>query len=898
MRASEGYAMSHPLFTLPSADEVLSDREFLEYLKAYLSATLSVLRDEQRDALSDGADACRRYSEAMDAVLRVLHDRGRQRFLSSAPDLKYRMAVVSVGGYGRKELCPKSDIDLLFLHPYKVDRYVEAMTEWMLYPLWDLGLEVGHSVRNIRETIRMASSDDSIRTALLDYRFITGDETFFHDAEKDLEKFLFYSDADKFIEKKIREMRSRHAKYGSTVYVLEPNVKEGRGGLRDLHTAIWTARIKYKCRNLMDLRNKGVIGSNTIRAIRHGLSYLFRVRNELHFLTGKKTDVLTFEVQEQMADLFRYRTYGKHYGVERFMRAYYMHASSVAHLADELLEEVDRFLHEGGRRSFFSIRRKTTAGAGILYRGKLSLKDSSSFHKDPVNILEFFRTMQKTHSVLSAEAKKQIQRALPAAGQEFREDPRAGRLFLEILSDPHWLRETLLAMNECRFLGRYMPEFAPLYSKVQRDIYHTYTVDIHSIRAASVLSGLENGGTRTEEEEEFLKIYRSVPRKDLLNLAILIHDIGKGKGHGHSQIGAEIAGRIGPRMGLSEAEVADLVFLVEQHLLMAHTSQRRDLHDIELILSFTEVVTTPPRLDQLYLLTYADLRAVGPDVWTQWKAMLLAELYDKAKNILETGKLKRVYEERPLQRREQVREWLSAFPREEVGRYLSRFDDRYFLGTPDGRFSDHLRLLSGFDGTAPRIESVDFKESGASELIIVWNDERGLFARIAGTLSANGINILNATIATSVDGVALDTFYVSYMGKSMQGDPKKNRVLQDLSAVLRGETTVEQLMSERKIARFVREKVSRYRPTRVVFDNSVSSRYTVVDIFTYDRIGLLYDITRTLAQMGIDIALSKISTKADQVADVFYLTDRGLGKITSESRLEEIRAALLEAIGE
>jgi [protein-PII] uridylyltransferase len=351
-------------------------------------------------------------------------------------------------------------------------------------------------------------------------------------------------------------------------------------------------------------------------------------------------------------------------------------------------------------------------------------------------------------------------------------------------------------------------------------------------------------------------------------------------------------------MGLSEEDVADLVFLVENHLLMAHTSQRRDLHDIELILSFTDIVTTQPRLDLLYLLTYADLREVGPEVWTQWKAMLLAELYDKAKNILETGKLKRVYEERPLQRREQVREGLSAFPRAEVDRYLSRFDDRYFLGTPDGRFPDHLRLLSGFDGSAPRIEATDYPESGSSEIIIVWKDQRGLFSMIAGTLSANGINILNATISTSVDGIALDTFYVTYLGRSLLGDAKKERVLQDLSAVLRRETTVEQIMADRKIARFVREKVIRYRPTRVVFDNSVSSRYTVVDIFTYDRIGLLYDITRTLTGMGIDIALSKISTKADQVADVFYLTDRGLGKITDEGRLEQIRAALLEAIGE
>ena len=890
--------MSIPVFMLDASRGDLSDRDFLEYMKAFLSETLSALRREQVESRCDGHTACLRHSDAMDSILRALHDRSRGRFIKSSPDLKYRMAVVAVGGYGRQELCPKSDIDLLFLHPHKMDRYVEEMTERMLYPLWDLGLDVGHSVRNVKETVRMAAMDDSIRTALLDYRLVAGSDTFFSDAEKELEKFLFYTDADRFIEKKIAEMRSRHAKYGSTVYILEPNVKEGRGGLRDLHTAFWTARVKYKCANLVDLRNKGVVSSQTSRAIRHVISWLLQVRCELHSLTGKRTDVLTFELQEQMAERFRYRTHGKHYGVERFMRAYYMHALSAARLSDELLEEVDRFLPEGGRKPLFPLRRKKVGGGGILYQGKLSLLDSASFTKDPVSVLEFFRTMQMTHSTLSVQARKQIQRALPLAGQEFRDDPRAGRLFLEILSDPHRLRETLLAMNECRFLGRYFPEFALLYSKVQRDIYHFYTVDIHSIRAASVFSEMENAALLTKEEEDFLQIYRSLPRRDLLNLAILLHDIGKGKGHGHSQIGAEIVGRIGPRIGLAESEVADLVFLVENHLLMAHTSQRRDLHDIELILWFADAVGSSHRLDMLYLLTFADLREVGLEVWTQWKAMLLAELYEKAKNVLESGKLKRVYEERPLQRREEVRELLSAFPRDQVDRYLSRFDDRYFLGTPDGRFADHLRLLSGFDGASPSIEAVDHPGSAASELIILWNDQRGLFSKIAGTLSANGINILNASIATSIDGVALDIFHVSYMGRSLAQDVKKERVLSDLSAVLLGESTVEQLMAERKIARFVREKVAKYRPTRVVFDNQVSSRYTVVDIFTYDRIGLLYDITRTLSGMGIDIALSKISTKADQVADVFYLTDRGLGKIMDEGRLEQIRAALLEAIGE
>ncbi len=890
--------MHAPVFDAESARPDLPDRDFRDYLKAFLAGTLDSVRDWQRGAMAGGARGCRAYSRAMDSVLSAIHERARRRFLASAPNLGYRMSVIAVGGYGRDELCPRSDVDLLFLHPYKMDRYVEAMTESILYPLWDLGLEVGHSVRNVRETIRMAAADDSVRTALMDFRFVAGDESFFADTAREIESFLFYTDADRFIDKKLAEMRSRHAKFGETVYVLEPNVKEGKGGLRDLHTAVWAARIKYKCRTLAEIRTKGVIGAKTELGFRHVRDYLLGVRNELHFLAGKKADVLTFEVQEPLAAIFGYRTRGRDLAVERFMRSYYMHAAMAVQLAEELLEEVGRFLPDGTRKPLFAFRKKTMNGGAVLYKGKLNPAKGMSFRKEPLKILEFFRSLQRTRAVMSAAAKRSIQRALPAIGPAFRTDPAAARLFLDLLGDPHRLQETLTAMHECRFLGRYLPEFASLSFKVQRDVYHVYTVDIHLIIAASVFANLAAAKVRTREEEAFFALYESVPRKDLFTLAVLLHDVGKGKGHGHSRIGAEIVARVGQRLGLSEAEIADLVFLVDQHLLMAHTSQRRDLHDIELILSFAEAVGSQSRLDRLYLLTYADLRAVGPDVWTQWKAMLLAELYEKTRNVLETGTLKRPFDDWSRRRREQVREMLSAFPPGDVARYLSRFDDRYFLATPDGRFADHLRLLTAYDGKAPLIDAIDNTGSGVSELLIACPDERGLFAKIAGTLSANGLNILNATISTSADGVALDTFYVTYMGKSLRDDPKKERVVADLAAVLRGEKDVATLAAERAVARFVREKVTKYRPTRVDFDNSVSSRYTVVDIFTYDRIGLLYDITRTLAALGIDIALSKISTKADQVADVFYLVDTAGQKIVRPEKLEEIREALLAAIGE
>ncbi|HEX9191659.1 MAG TPA: hypothetical protein VF847_06145, partial [Candidatus Deferrimicrobiaceae bacterium] len=459
--------------TLPPG---ISDKDFRDRLKEFLYDTHLALREDQRQGVCGGLAACRKYSDALDAVIRALHDRARARFLASAPDLPYRLAVVAVGGYGRRELCPKSDLDLLFLHHYKVDPYVEAMTESMLYPLWDLGFEVGHSVRTVKETIRLGGRDDSIRTALMDHRMVAGDEAFFREAGKELEKFLYYSEGDRYIETKIREMRARHARVGATVYLLEPNIKEGRGGLRDIHSAVWAARVKYKVHDLSELRQKGVVSAQTVGGIRHALDYLLRVRNELHYALGKKADVLTFEAQEQLAERFRYRKIGPSHGVERFMRTYYLHAASAAQLADELLEEVGRFLpEEGGRKSFFFFKRRAVGAAGILYRGKLQARDQASFGKEPIRILEFFRSLQTTRSVLSRQAKKSIHEALPAIGPAFREDPAAARLFLEILSDPTHLRETLLAMNESRFLGRYIPEFEGLFCRVLRDIYHVYT---------------------------------------------------------------------------------------------------------------------------------------------------------------------------------------------------------------------------------------------------------------------------------------------------------------------------------------------------------------------------------------------------------------------------------------
>ena len=877
----------------------LSDREFLERAKEFFRETHRSLREDQRSCLCGGIAACRRYSDAVDAVVSALHDRGRARFLSSTADMNYRCTVIAVGGYGRGELCPKSDVDLLFLYGYKVDWYTEAITESILYPLWDLGFEVGHSVRNIKETIRLALSDGLIRSSLLDYRYVAGDRELLARDSRELDKLLYYTDGDRFIDGKIAEMNARREKAGSTVYLLEPNIKDGCGGLRDLQTAVWAARVKYKCRDLKELQRKGAIDARTAEAVRHVSDFLLRVRNELHYALGKKSDVLSFGAQEELAGRLGYRKLGASFGVERFMRSYYLHAASADQLTKTILEEVGRPLEKEGVRKLFSFSMtRRIWKEGILYKGKLQVKDGAAFEKSPIRILEFFRTLQKTKAQLSLQAKMIIQGALPVIGEEFRSSREAARLFLEILSDPAHLRETLLAMNESLFLGRYIPEFAPLHCRVLRDVYHVYTADVHSIRCAGVLAAISASSQQTWEEKYFLDIFEKIPNKALLTLAILLHDIGKGQpGQGHSITGARIVERIGARWGFTQDEISELAFLVEHHLLMAHVSQRRDLHDIEMILSFADTVGAVERLDKLYLLTYADLKEVGPEVWTQWKATLLKELYEKARNVLEQGALKSPPEESAELKRARVLERLKEEEAEAAARFLHRMDDAYIISTSEARIANRCRILERFDGKTPIVEALDIPETGVSEIVIICPDERGIFAKIAGVLSSNGVNILNASVSTTLDAAAVDTFYVNFRGKSLEGQPKKKRVMDDLMRVLEGKLSVESLIAAPRVGKFFREKAPQYRPTRVNFDNSSSSRYTVVDIFTYDRIGLLYDITRTLTSLGIDIHLSKISTKADQAADAFYVSERNAGKITDPKRLEAIREAILESIG-
>jgi [protein-PII] uridylyltransferase len=781
--------------------------------------------------------------------------------------------------------------------------FVEAVTEEMLYAMWDIGLTVGHAVRNVKEALSYASEDSSIRTALMDYRFICGNYSFLEGAKNDLDQFLFYSGGDRFIEERIRDLRSRHKKYGDVVYLLEPNIKEGKGGLRDLHTVLWTLKVKFKANTLHEMVTKGVITQRSERNLYYILDNLLRIRNHIHFITGRKTDIINFELQENLAEFWGYRKHGIFLGTERFMRFYYILATLCCQLTDEVIEEVEKFLPDREKKRFsFPFRKRITDGNFSTYRGKLYVNSSKSFIHFPELIMKIFAISQESESPLSSQAKRRIKKVLNVVDNRFRWNREIADQFLEIFRRGKELRRILMEMNECRFLGKYIPEFSHLFFRVQQEIYHRFTVDIHSIMSASVIPEIEEKVKKKEslsdEEYHFYDIYGKIRNKPLFLLSVLYHDIGKGLGHGHSKIGESLGEGILERLGFGQEDIEDFKFLVRNHLEMAHISQRRDMHDIEMIHNFATKVGSVARLEMLYLLTYCDLKSISADSWNQWRSMLIRELYEKAGNIIEQGEFKlSLFHSFLSERMDDIRSKLAQFDEDKVEYFLKTLPERYFLSTPEDRFYDHFKLFLSYQGQ-PLVDVKNYPDRRYSEILIVCRDAHGLFSKITGIIAAHNVNILGANVATSNENVAIDTFQVNYLGGAFRDPGKVDKLISDLKSVIKGEIEAETLLATRGVVSKRDDKIVKYRPTKVQIDNETSRHYTIVDIFTYDRVGLLYDITRTISSLGYEIYLSKISTKADQVADVFYIFELPSKKIDDKEKVEELQNAIYKAIEE
>jgi [protein-PII] uridylyltransferase len=847
---------------------------------------------------ASGAWVVKAIADMVDTLIKKL-------FRSISSDLgrvsrgKEMITLVATGGYGRGELNPYSDIDLMFLHTGKDCRRIESIAQKILYFLWDMRLDVGYSIRTISDCIEMASSDTTVKTALLDTRLLAGSRNLFNDLRKITLTQIMAKRSDAFIRGKVVELETRREKYGSSVYLLEPNIKEGEGGLRDLHTAMWLAKVKYKVFEPRELIMKGVLLEEDLENYNNQLSYLWRIRNELHYLAGRRNDQLTFDAQANVAAFLNYSDSGKVLAVEEFMRDYYLHATKVEQFWS-LITTKCLARDVSSRRIFGYLTRRPVGEGFFIIKGELVVPNEGVIEENPGRLMKIFEYAQKHGVSLSLQTKELVRKNLHLVNDKFRRNKEVNQSFFNILRCSKNVAETLKIMHYLQFLIRYIPEFERVYCKVQHDLYHIYTVDTHSLFAVEEIEKLWNGEYR-DQLPLLTQIAYDVDKRELLIMGVLLHDVGKGEGGGHAEKGAAMVPTIARRMGLSREDSDRLEFLVRNHLLFAHISQRRDLHDEKMIIQIARQMPKSEHVKMLYLLTFADIKAVGPDVWTEWKAMLLEELYEKVFSVLERGDFKfEVHSERVKKAKRKVLEILgNEYPPTQVKEELKALSIRHILSNPPEVLAAQMRMLLSL-GKSTFVSNVSHElESGYSNYTICTLDVPGLFSMITGAMAANGMNILGAQIHTSSNGKALDVLQInSPQGFVVTDMNRWKKVDEDMHQVLQGKIRVRTLVEKRKHPTLFGEKIKPRFPTRVEIDNEVSDDYTVLDIYTHDKVGLLYTITSTLTGLGLYIGVSKISTKVDQVADVFYVRDIFGHKIVNEEKLNEIKSRLLQAIDE
>jgi len=842
----------------------------------------------------------RLQSAAMDRIVTALWERATAAAAQvSAPS---PVSLVALGGYGRRELAPFSDVDLLVLHGSREpDAFVKSASERFLYALWDLKLEVGYAVRDLRACDQLASEDHTARTALLDLRPLTGDRDLYRELEREELHGLSAAKVEKFLADKLEEMRARRDRFGDSIYLLEPNVKESEGGLRDLQSALWLARVRFKVAGITELLARALLPEREIREMRRARDFLWRVRNEMHYLAARKWDQLTFDVQPLVAQAMGYRDGDAGPAVEEFMRHYYLAAKTVLVACDAI---VDRCLEPqtasgwrmvpppaatlGAERPIPLLGGQPARGADRflpggelkVFRGRLSVVEKEVLRRSPAALVRLFAVADREGLDLYPYARDLAAEAAEVLPQDAASDPELNHELLGCFTRPGTRGRFLSLMHEIGVLPHVLPEFARVTARRQIDLYHVYTVDVHTLFAVRRLFALRCGDV---DEDLVGDITRRMERPLALYLGTLFHDIGKGSGKDHSMRGAEIAAEACVRMGLDPAEAADIEWLVAKHLRMSAIAQRRDLSDPDLIHGFAEEVGTLDRLEKLYALTYADMATVGPRTWTEWKARLLRELFTKTRDVLAAGDLARPEPGRAeAAGRELVLAALGARARrraDDHGRFVAAMPARYFLNVSPAEAPLHLSLLAR--GTRRPLATAvrHHPRLGHSEVTITAADRPGLLATVAGVLAAHRIDIQHAEVFSTpsdaalgaLAGRALDVFDVRGPDDGPVEPVRWRAARRDLARVLAGEEGLDALLARRLRASAVPQKPLPRLATKIVIDNDASRTHSVVDVFTADRVGLLHAVAKTLFELGLSVDLARIATEGHRASDAFYV---------------------------
>ena len=845
-----------------------------------------------------GISCARRLAAMQDALIAALHDFAlRHVFTAANLSAGERMAIVAVGGYGRGTLAPGSDIDLLFLLPYKQTALGEQVVEYLLYLLWDLGFKVGHSSRNVDECIRQARADYTIRTSILERWLIAGDVVLFEELGQRFDSEIVAGTSEAFIAAKLAERHVRHTRTGDTRYLVEPNVKEGKGGLRDLNTLFWIAKYHYRVNTTEALVDAGVFSKREARLFAKAEDFLWAVRCHMHFATGKAEERLSFDIQPEIANRLGYNAHPGLRDVERFMKHYFLIAKDVGDLTRifcSVLEEEHAKPAPGLRGFVASLRGRARKIPGTLDfhidNNRINVSGSAVFRDDPVNLIRIFRLAALHKLEYHPDALKLIRRSLRLVDQMLRDNPEANSLFLDVLTDRTDPELHLRRMNEAGILGRFIPEFGKIVAMMQFNMYHHYTVDEHLLRTIATLSKVERGEIADElpMSTEFVKDLKD---RRALYVACLLHDIAKGRPEDHSTAGARIALTLCPRLGLDDRETELVAWLIQDHLVMSMTAQQRDLTDRKTILDFAERVRTLDRLKLLTILTACDIRSVGPGVWNGWKGQLLRTLYLETEPTLTGGFTQTTRKERIGRARERLADCLTAWPSAERDAYLDLHYPNYFLTVPMEDQQRHAEFVRGA-GTGATLSTAVRTDAfrAVTEIMVLAPDHPRLLSLLAGACAGAGANIADAQIFTMADGRALDVMLVNREFAEDTDELRRGeRICGNIGKLLQGREAPANLIARRKTPRATR--LFNVKP-RIAVDNNLSNQLTVVEVEGLDRPGLLSDLTGALSDLNLDIRSAHIATYGEKIVDVFYVTDLIGTKITSETRMERIEMRL------
>ena len=838
----------------------------------------------------------------IDSLLKVIF---KNSYFHSLGNKHYQFTLIAVGGYGRGELSPHSDLDILFLLPNKLrkndTKKIENVIELILYILWDLGYTVGHSTRTIDDCIEKSRSDLTISTSLLEKRFVAGNNDIYDLLNNKFKTFIDNTKTLDFVEAKLKESETRHKRFGESRYVVEPNVKDGKGGLRDLHTLIWILKFAYKVDTISKLINVGALTKEEAVPFAEAQRFLLSVRCHLHYRANREDDRLAMDAQLEIAKSMNFKNTITHKDVERFMKRYFLATKTVGNLTRIFCAAIETEFNKPLRMSFLSFKKRENITPFRLEVGRLFSYEREILTENPINIIKLFYISHINNIDIHPKTLRQITSLRKLINLKVRKNVEANKMFLNILTSDKDPTRTLRLMNEANILGQFIPEFQKIVGLMQFDMYHSYTVDEHTIFTISNLHSLRSGkfsdfAPLTSSAILEIKSYKS------LFVAMLLHDIAKGKKGDHSENGSLIASKICPRLGLNKEETKMVEWLVLHHLLMSKTAFRYELGDPKVIKNFAKQVRSIDKLKSLLALTVADIRGVGPDVWNDWKGALIKELYIKTYDLLKPPQeISKITEPLKSSKELLIRYLNNKGVNDlDIKTYCSKFYNNYWGTFNLPSVVNHYEIFTSMKNYSKKLEVYLSNDSKlkATELLVITPDHHGLFSQISGLVASSGYDIVSAKIITRSDGYALDTFFLQNKERKPISDINlRKKLIETITKGLEGNFNIEKALNikwKEIPARFRAVKA----PIRVIIDNKTSDQYTILDIKCKNAPGVLYKITKIITSLGLQINTANVSTYGDRVVDIFYLKNAFGSKVDDNTTIEKVKNSILEELKE